>query len=123
MAHQRYQLTRAVLILTVTLIGCEQQKTPSPSPASPPIEVTGNSYVFERGFPLGNTTPKAYDDNDLNRAIEAYKFFYPTVSGSRNLRRQREGRHRAKQGLGARSSASRNTSASPLTPILPMRPA
>ena len=79
--HHRYQLTIAVLTLTATLIGCEQQKPPSPSPASPPIEVTGNSYVFERGFPLGNTTPKAYDDNDLNRAIEAYKFFYPTVSG------------------------------------------
>jgi len=33
------------------------------------------------GSPVGNTAQKAYDDNDLNRAVEAYKFFYPTVSG------------------------------------------
>src|ERR1700754_3279197 len=39
-------------------------------------------YVFERGFPKGATARHAYDDTDLNRAIEAYKFFYPTVSGA-----------------------------------------
>lgn len=39
-------------------------------------------YQFERGFPLGKTVEQAYDDADLNRAIEAYKFFYPTVSGA-----------------------------------------
>jgi hypothetical protein len=39
-------------------------------------------YSFERGFPAGDTAQRAYDDADLNRAIEAYRFFYPTVSGS-----------------------------------------
>jgi hypothetical protein len=39
-------------------------------------------YSFERGFPAGDTAEKAYDDADLNRAVEAYRFFYPTVSGS-----------------------------------------
>jgi hypothetical protein len=39
-------------------------------------------YRFERGFPVGGTTWQAYDDADLNRAIQAYRFFYPTVSGA-----------------------------------------
>ncbi|HWM82362.1 MAG TPA: DUF1254 domain-containing protein [Pseudolabrys sp.] len=39
-------------------------------------------YVFERGFPVGATDHHAFDDADLNRAIQAYKFFYPTVSGA-----------------------------------------
>lgn len=37
---------------------------------------------FKGGFPTRETTQKAYDDADLSRAIEAYKFFYPTVSFS-----------------------------------------
>ena len=43
---------------------------------------SNSRYKFERGFPTSDTTKKAYDDADLNRAIEAYRFFYPTVSGS-----------------------------------------
>jgi hypothetical protein len=39
-------------------------------------------YAFERGFPVGRTMQQAYDDADLNRAIQAYRFFYPTVSGA-----------------------------------------
>jgi len=37
-------------------------------------------YEFKGGFPTAQTVQKAYDDADLSRAIEAYKFFYPTVS-------------------------------------------
>ena len=40
------------------------------------------TYAFERGFPTGATAQRAYDEADLNRAIEAYRFFYPTVSGA-----------------------------------------
>jgi hypothetical protein len=39
-----------------------------------------SGYTFERSFPSGDTVLKAYDDADLNAAIIAYKFFYPTVS-------------------------------------------
>jgi hypothetical protein len=39
-------------------------------------------YAFERGFPGDETMRQAYEDADLNRAIQAYKFFYPTVSGA-----------------------------------------
>jgi hypothetical protein len=41
-----------------------------------------NRYTFERGFPTDDTVNHAYEDADLNRAIQAYKFFYPTVSGA-----------------------------------------
>lgn len=37
-------------------------------------------YEFKGGFPTPETVRKAYDDADLSRAIEAYKFFYPSVS-------------------------------------------
>lgn len=40
-----------------------------------------NGYEFVGGYPTAATVQKAYDDADLNRAIQAYKFFYPTVSG------------------------------------------
>ena len=43
-------------------------------------------YAFERGFPTSETTQHAYDDADLERAIQAYKFFYPTVSGAAIVR-------------------------------------
>jgi hypothetical protein len=37
-------------------------------------------YKFECGFPAAGTAERAYDTADLRRAIEAYKFFYPTVA-------------------------------------------
>lgn len=43
-------------------------------------------YAFVRGFPTDETIGQAYDDADLNRAIQAYKFFYPTVSGAAIVR-------------------------------------
>jgi hypothetical protein len=44
--------------------------------------VGGSGYTFERGYPTMETAQKAYDDADLNRGIQAYRFFYPTVSGA-----------------------------------------
>ena len=43
---------------------------------------TGKSYAFEQGHPSKETARTAYEDTDLSRAIQAYKFFYPTVSGA-----------------------------------------
>jgi hypothetical protein len=42
---------------------------------------TAGSYVFEGGFPAPETIERAYDEADLNRAVQAYRFFFPTVSG------------------------------------------
>ena len=41
-----------------------------------------HGYSFQNGFPTPETAKLAYDAADLNRAIEAYRFFYPTVSGA-----------------------------------------
>jgi hypothetical protein len=38
-------------------------------------------YVFEGGFPTPQTVQRAYDDADRNRAVQAYRFFFATVSG------------------------------------------
>jgi hypothetical protein len=38
------------------------------------------AYEFAGGYPTPATVQQAYDDIDLNRAIHAYRFFYPTVS-------------------------------------------
>lgn len=37
-------------------------------------------YEFIGGYPTDATVQKAYDEADLNRAIQLYRFFYPTVS-------------------------------------------
>ena len=38
------------------------------------------AYRFEQGFPTAATSAKARDDADLQRAMVAYRFWYPTVS-------------------------------------------
>jgi hypothetical protein len=70
--HRLTALTAA--ILTASLLGCEQPKQ------TPATQTGGTGYTFDRSFPSGDTASKAYDDADLNTAITAYKFFYPTVS-------------------------------------------
>jgi len=39
-----------------------------------------SSSGFKGGYPAAATVQRAYDEADLNRAIQAYRFFYPTVS-------------------------------------------
>lgn len=43
-------------------------------------------YEFTRGYPTDETVQNAYHDADFSRALEAYKFFYPTVSGAAIVR-------------------------------------
>ncbi|MNZ44802.1 hypothetical protein D3C78_624390 [compost metagenome] len=37
-------------------------------------------YEFHNGFPTEQTVQRVYDEIDLNRAVQAYRFFYPSVS-------------------------------------------
>jgi hypothetical protein len=39
-----------------------------------------SGYAFPGGYPTQETTQRAYDEADLNRAILAYRFFCPSVS-------------------------------------------
>lgn len=41
---------------------------------------SAQDYEFKGGYPTPETIKEAYDDSDLNRAIQYYKFFFPTVS-------------------------------------------
>jgi hypothetical protein len=41
---------------------------------------TAEPYEFVGGYPTPETVKRAYDEADLNRAVSAYRFFYPTVS-------------------------------------------
>ncbi|WP_047491571.1 DUF1254 domain-containing protein [Terriglobus sp. TAA 43] len=69
-------LTVGVALMALTFTGCEKPKSDTT-----PAQDAAGPYAFERGFATQDAATKAYDDNDLNRAVEAYKFFYPTVSG------------------------------------------
>ena len=42
------------------------------------------------GFPNPDAVQQAYDAADLNRAVQAYRFFYPTVSGAAILKGNNE---------------------------------
>ena len=47
----------------------------------PDVEkVDVQEYAFERGYPAADTSRRARDDADFQRAIIAYRFWYPTVS-------------------------------------------
>ena len=44
------------------------------------IGSVNSEYTFHDGYPTPQTARQAYDDGDLIRAIEAYKFFFPSVA-------------------------------------------
>ena len=80
METQKTLTSWTLLVVTAALVSvlasCNQQGTQSQNTTVN----TDGAYTFERGYPSADTTQKAYDDADLNTAIVAYKFFYPTVS-------------------------------------------
>lgn len=82
-------------LLAFLLVGCSPSQAPtdttaaapspaapaaSPAPAAAPAASTTAPYTFERGYPTGDTSQHARDDADLQRALVAYRFWYPTVS-------------------------------------------
>ncbi|MEG9437774.1 DUF1254 domain-containing protein [Edaphobacter sp. HDX4] len=68
------KITATTFVLGLLIIGCEQPKHASTT------QTTDAASTFERGYPPADTATKGYDDADLNTAIQAYKFFYPTLS-------------------------------------------
>ena len=44
--------------------------------------MTTGRFTFEGGFPTPETVAMAYDAADMNRAVQTYRFFYPTVSAA-----------------------------------------
>jgi hypothetical protein len=74
---RRHTLIGVALLATVTVASCDSRET-----AVPPVAETPKvAYSFERGFPENDgTIDRARYATSLRRAIEAYKFFFPTVA-------------------------------------------
>lgn len=63
------------------LAACSQSANPNNSSSGKDSTIANrNAYEFVNGYPTDATVQKAYDEADLNRAIQCYRFFYPTVS-------------------------------------------
>lgn len=71
--------TLAVVSAFVALAGCQGGQVAQTTPA-PQVAADSGQYDFKGGYPTPETVQRAYDDADLNRAIQAYKFFFPSVS-------------------------------------------
>ncbi|MFD2941902.1 DUF1254 domain-containing protein [Flavobacterium notoginsengisoli] len=68
-----------ICFLLLVFTGCKKETETTVSSTDSSESVS--DYEFVGGYPTEATIKKAYDDADLTRAIQAYKFFYPTVSG------------------------------------------
>ena len=69
-------------IFVCLLTACRPQPRPEKATSvADSTESQANDYQFVGGYPTEATIRKAYDDADLYRAVQVYKFFYPTVSG------------------------------------------
>lgn len=63
----------ALFALTIIIAGGCAKRSTGPS---------FSAYDFKGGYPTSKTVENAFNDTDLNRAVEAYRIFYPTVSGA-----------------------------------------
>jgi hypothetical protein len=75
--------TKLVVFLAAGfLAGCQQQpqQTSQVSQPGAPATDAGSGYAFVQGYPTADGAQKATDDTDFSRAVQAYHFWYPTVS-------------------------------------------
>src|SRR5262245_49936673 len=80
---RRNTLIGATTLAAVSTLRSETPLGQGSSPASAQSAAnvsTSNPYTFAGGFPTQDTVTRACDDADLNRAVQAYRFFYPNVS-------------------------------------------
>jgi hypothetical protein len=67
----------ASLLVAALLTGCQQQKAPEQITTS---TTSTSGYAFQKGYPTADAAKQAIDDTDFQRALQAYRFWYPTVS-------------------------------------------
>ncbi|MBB6095803.1 hypothetical protein HNQ60_004694 [Povalibacter uvarum] len=76
------------IVLPTLLAGCQGKERPAAATATTAATASANAtsfserYEFKGGYPTDETAQRAHDSLDLNRALSAYRFFYPTVSGA-----------------------------------------
>src|SRR6516162_10189693 len=51
---------------------------------------SAQEYEFKGGFPTRDTVLRVWDETNFRRAVEAYRFFYPTVSAEATFQGQRD---------------------------------
>ncbi len=71
---KKIKIGTLLLAIPLLVASCNNQQKTQTDAAS--------EYEFVNGYPTEATIQKAYNEADLNRAIQAYKFFYPTVAFS-----------------------------------------
>jgi hypothetical protein len=64
-------------LLSTDLAGSGQQDAEQTAEDTP-AAISG--YAFEQGYPTEDAARKAIDESDFQRAVQAYRFWYPTVS-------------------------------------------
>jgi len=67
-----------VTTLAALLIGCQDSQKPTVE--SEAAKTTTLGYTFDRGYPSTETGKRASEDTYFSRAVQAYRFWYPTVS-------------------------------------------
>ena len=75
------KLSPYLCLLLLCMAACKKE-TVINNESTASASASAEGYEFVGGYPTEATIQKAYDEADLNRAIQAYKFFYPTVSGA-----------------------------------------
>lgn len=70
-----------LLVIGTLLTACNHRPNdPAVKIVSDSAATTTSSFEFTGGYPTAATVGEAYDAADLNRAIQCYRFFYPSVS-------------------------------------------
>jgi hypothetical protein len=77
MRKQGAALVTAAIAVAVLLNGCKQPESTTQTPAT---QTGGSGYPFSQGYPTADGAKEAIDDTDFSRAVQAYRFWYPTVS-------------------------------------------
>jgi hypothetical protein len=67
-----------ILLSLFILVACSKSPPTNSTAIDSSLHTSG--YEFVGGYPTEATIQKAYDEADFNRAIMAYRFFYPSVS-------------------------------------------
>jgi hypothetical protein len=65
---------------SVRALGRRETRLRAEAQKGAPVQAV-RELAFERGYPAEDAATRAYDATDLERAMAAYRFFYPTVCG------------------------------------------
>lgn len=76
---RRETLLNAAATLGAVALG-PQSLNATPANSQPTEAPSGSGYAFVEGYPTAEAAQRAHDDQDFQRAVQVYRFFYPTVS-------------------------------------------